>query len=87
MPKPFSNDTDQKTEALLQEKFADMDLSERAVRYLAFLAGTRRLTAAGILHRYPKCSSEELKKRFAAILLGKNFTLEHFAWDPDKEGY
>ena len=81
------NDT---TDANMEYKFArlaEMSSEERLRRFLNLNLATRRFMTAGIQLRYPDCSQEEMKKRKAALLIGRDYTIRFYAWDPDKEGY
>lgn len=66
----FANDTDQEAERKKFEILARMTPQERMSRFLQLNVGVRKLAVAGILHRHPFCSPEDLKKRKAALFFG-----------------
>lgn len=45
------------------------------------------LAMAGLRQRHPDGSDEELRKRFAALTLGREASIELFDWDPHREGW
>ena len=47
----------------------------------------RALTMAGLRERYPNASEDELKKRYAALVLDRETVIEAYGWDPEVEGY
>ena len=81
------NDTSDSVQQLMFERLSLMSPEERLARTLALCETARSFVLAGINLRYPTSSTEERRKRFAAILLGPEFTRRHFGWDPEAEGY
>ena len=45
------------------------------------------LAMGGLRQRHPAASSAELRKRFAALTLGRETSIELFGWDPHREGW
>ena len=45
------------------------------------------LAMAGLRQRYPAGSESELRKRYAALVLGRDTSLALFGWDPEREGW
>ena len=85
----FSNavDTSSEAEEILIGKMRGMSPTEKIKNMLELCTMARAMVLSGIKQRYTGISDEELKKRFAAIVLGKEFTKRYYQWDPDIEGY
>ena len=47
----------------------------------------RNLAMSGVRSRYPNASPEELRRRFAALVLDAETVRRVYGWDPEKEGY
>jgi len=45
------------------------------------------LAMAGLRQRYPDGSESELRKRYAALVLGRDASIALFGWDPEREGW
>jgi hypothetical protein len=45
------------------------------------------LAMVGLRQRHPSASDMELRKRFAALTLGRDAAIELFGWDPHREGW
>ena len=45
------------------------------------------LSMSGLRQRYPAASAEELRKRFAAPVLGRQASISLFGWDPERNGW
>ena len=45
------------------------------------------LAMAGLRQRHPTASAAELRKRFAALVLGREASITLFGWDPEREGW
>jgi len=56
-------------------------------RIASLTNGCRRLAKAGLHERYPNATDEELRKRFAALVLDRDTVIKMFGWDPEVEGY
>ena len=80
-------DTDPAFEALQIDKIAKLSPTERMRRFFGLCQLARGFVIAGIMQRYPECSAEELRKRLAAITLGKELSKKYFDWDPEIQGY
>jgi hypothetical protein len=64
-----------------------MSIEERLERSLALCDITRKFVMAGILQRNPGIDPHEIRMRFAALTLGRDFTVRQYGWDPDVHGY
>ena len=45
------------------------------------------LAMAGLRQRYPAGSEQELRKRYAALILGRDASIALHGWDPEREGW
>ena len=87
MTKRLFADTDEATERKLIELTRQMP-DEKKLRILFSQIETgRQLALAGLKNRYPKALQEELKKRYAALVLDRETVMKIYGWDPEKEGY
>lgn len=80
-------DTDPDVERVLIEMTRAMPDWKRFRQIAALSEGCRRLALVGLRSRYPNASEEELRKRFAAIVLDRDTVIKMFGWDPEIEGY
>jgi hypothetical protein len=87
MAKRLFEDTDEATELKLIELTRQMT-DEKKLRLLFSQIETgRQLSMAGLKNRYPQAAQEELKKRYAALVLDRETVVKVYRWDPEKEGY
>ncbi|MBI3653016.1 MAG: hypothetical protein HY231_18475 [Acidobacteria bacterium] len=87
MAKPLFEDTDEQTERRLIELTRAMP-EEKKLRLLFSMIETgRQLGMAGLQSRYPQASPDELKKRYAALVLDRETVMKVYGWDPEEEGY
>lgn len=87
MTKRLFEDTDEATERRLIELTRQMS-DEKKLRIVFDQIETGRLfSMGGIKRRHPQASQEELKKRFAALILDRETVMKVYGWDPKKEGY
>ncbi len=45
------------------------------------------LAMAGLRQRYPSATTAESRKRYAALVLGREASMALFGWDPEQEGW
>ena len=45
------------------------------------------LAMAGLRQRYPAATAAELRRRYAALVLGRDASIVLFDWDPEREGW
>ena len=86
----FLTAEDNSSPSVLAEYYLRLDAmspAEKLLRCIQLSNGVRGFVIAGIEQRYPTASVEEVRKRFAALTLGKEFTVKQFGWDPEVEGY
>ena len=87
MTKRLFEDTDEATERKLIELTRALSDEKRLNLLFSLIETGRQLSLAGLKSRYPQASPEELKKRFAALVLDRETVMKVYGWDPKKEGY
>jgi hypothetical protein len=87
MTKRLFEDTDEATERKLIELTRAMSDEKRLNLLFSTIETGRQLSLAGLKSRYPQASQEELKKRYAALVLDRETVMKIYGWDPKKEGY
>jgi hypothetical protein len=87
MRKRLFADTDEATERKLIELTRAMSDEKRLNLLFSMIETGRQLSLAGLKSRYPQASQEELKKRYAALVLDRETVMKIYGWDPEKEGY
>ncbi|MFY9557622.1 MAG: hypothetical protein WAV20_07845 [Blastocatellia bacterium] len=80
-------DSDPETERVLIELTRAMPDWKKFRQIAALSDGCRRLAMVGLRERYPNATDDEVKKRFAALVLDRDTVIKMFAWDPLVEGY
>jgi hypothetical protein len=87
MAKRLFEDTDEATERKLIELTRQMSDDKKLRLLFSQIETGRQLSLAGLKNRYPWASPEELKKRYAALVLNRETVMKVYGWDPEKEGY
>jgi hypothetical protein len=87
MAKRLFADTDEAAERKLIELARQMPDEKKLRLVFSQVETGRQLAMAGLKNRYPQASPEELKKRYAALVLDRETVIKIYAWDPKKEGY
>ena len=85
--RPQSPDTDEATERYLFERLRALPPWRKAEMLSASTAAACELALSGLRQRHPTASAGELRKRFAALVLGRDAAIALFGWDPDREGW
>ena len=85
--RPQSADTDEATERYLFDRVRELPLWRKAEMLSAATRAAYGLAMAGLRQRYPAASELELRKRYAAIVLGRDASIALFGWDPEREGW
>jgi hypothetical protein len=80
-------DTDPEIERLLVDLARATPDWRKLEQVEAMIKATRSLAMAGLKDRHPQASGEELRKRFAALVLDRETVIRIYNWDPDIEGY
>jgi len=81
------SDTDAETERVMIELVRAMPDWKKIEQVFSMIETTRALSIAGLRARYPEASEEELKKRYAALVLDRETVIKVYGWDPEVEGY
>jgi len=87
MAKHWFTDTDEEAERLLLELNRGMPDWKKCELIFSLIETSRQLALAGLKERYPQADAEELKKRYAALVLDRETVLAMYNWDPEVEGY
>ena len=85
--RPQSPDTDEATERYLFGRLRNLPTWRKAEMLSASTRAACDLAMAGLRQRHPAASDVELRKRFSALVLGREATIELFGWDPHREGW
>ena len=81
------DETDPEAERALIELLRRTPTWKRAEQLAGLIHARNVLILADLRRRYPGADAEELRKRLAARLLPREYVIEVFGWDPEKEGY
>lgn len=82
-----SPDTDPETERYLFDRLRSLPPWRKAEMLSAATRAAYGLAMAGLQQRYPAAQAPELRKRYAALVLGRETSIALFAWDPEREGW
>jgi len=85
--RPQSPDTDEATERYLFERLRGLPPWRKAEMISAATRAAADLAMAGLRQRHPAASAAELRNRFAALVIGREASIEIFGWDPHREGW
>ena len=85
--RPQSLDTDERTDRYLFERLRALPAWRKAEMVTAASRAAFELAMAGLRHRYPAASRAELRKRYAALVHGREVAMALFGWDPEREGW
>ena len=81
------DDTDAEAERALIEMLRRTPTWKRAEQLAGLIHARNVLILVDLRRRYPNADAEELRKRLAARLLPREYVIQVFGWDPEKEGY
>jgi len=84
---PQSPDTDAAAERYLLDRLRRLPPWRKAEMISASTQAAYDLAMAGLRQRYPSATAEELRKRYAALTLGRDVSMALFDWDPEREGW
>jgi hypothetical protein len=87
MRKRLFEDTDEKAERVLISIHRSMPDWKKCQQIFSLIETGRQLALAGLRERYQNADEEELKKRYAALVLDKETVIKMYGWNPDIEGY
>ena len=85
--RPQSPDTDETAERYLFDQLRRLPPSRKAEMLSASTQAAYGLAMAGLRQRYPAGSEPELRRRYAALVLGRETSIALFGWDPEREGW
>ena len=85
--RPQSLDTDEETDRYLFERLRTLPPWRKAAMVTAAAGAAFELAMAGLRLRYPAASEDELRKRYAALVHGREVAVALFGWDPEREGW
>ena len=85
--RPQSSDTDATAESYLFERLRKLPPWRKAEMLSASTKAAYGLAMAGLRQRYPAESEPELRRRYAALVLGRDASIALFGWDPEREGW
>lgn len=83
----LSRDTSEDVERVLIEGYRRKTPGQRVALAADTTDCMRRFLQAGIRLQYPNASEEEIRKRFAARWLGRDWSVRLFGWDPNIHGW
>lgn len=84
--RPRSPDTDAAAERYLFDRLRRLPPWRKAEMISASTKAAYGLAMAGLRQRCPTRSERELRKRYAALVLGRDASIALFDWDPEREG-
>jgi len=85
--RPQSPDTDEATDRYLFDRIRELPPWRKAEMLSASTRAACELAMAGLRQRHPSASDAELRKRFAALTLGRESSIALFDWDPHRDGW
>jgi len=83
----LSRDTSEETERLMLELLRKKSPAERIRMADNLTTWVRERVRRSIQERYPNAGEQELRCRFAAIWLGREWAFRAYGWDPEQEGW
>lgn len=81
------SDTDAEAERILIELARVTPAWKKCEQIVAAIRTDRELAMAGLRARYPGADEDELRRRFAALVLDRDTVMRVYGWDPEVEGY
>jgi len=85
--RPQSPDTDATAERYLFDRLRRLPPWRKAEMLSASTRAAYGLAMAGLRQRYPAAPESELRRRYAALVLGRDASIALFGWDPEREGW
>ena len=85
--RPQSPDTDAAAERYLFDRLRSLPPWRKAEMLSASTKAAYGLAMVGLRQRYPAESEPELRRRYAALVLGREASIALFGWDPEREGW
>ncbi len=85
--RPQSPDTDPTAERYLFDRLRKLPPWRKAEMLSASTRAAYELAMAGLRQRHPAATESELRRRYAALVLGRETSMALFGWDPEREGW
>jgi hypothetical protein len=85
--RPQSQDTDATVERYLFDRLRRLPTWRKAEMLSSSMRAAYDLAMAGLRQRYPAATVPELRRRYAALVLGRDASIALFGWDPEREGW
>jgi hypothetical protein len=85
--RPQSPDTEATAERYLFDRLRGLPPWRKAEMLSASTRAVYGLAMAGLRQRYPAAMEPELRRRYAALVLGREASIALFGWDPEREGW
>jgi hypothetical protein len=85
--RPQSPDTDATVDRYLFDRLRNLPPWRKAEMLSASTRAAYSLAMAGLRQRYPAAMEPELRRRYAALVLGREASIALFGWDPEREGW
>lgn len=83
----LSRDTSEETERVLLDLLRKKSTAERIHMAASLTACIRALVKNSLKQRYPSSDDQELRCRFAALWLGREWAVRVYGWDPEQHGW
>ena len=83
----LSRDTSEETERVLLDLLRKKSTAERIRMAASLTACIRALVKNSLKERYPSADDQELRCRFAALWLGREWAVRVYGWDPEQRGW
>ena len=87
MAKQLFEDTDSEILQKMTEEARITPIWKKLHQVADTSTAMKQFAIAGLRRRYPQADAEELKKRYAALVLERETVLAMYNWDPEVEGY
>jgi hypothetical protein len=84
--KPLSRDTSPEAHELIYELLRNASAGKKIALTFDLIQTTRLLVLAGLRHRFPHASDDELRRRLISRLLAREDVIGAFGFDPNAEG-
>jgi len=85
--KPLSSDTTIEAQQMQFELMRRLPGWKRLALAFELTEATRQLVVADLLHRFPRASDGEIRRRFIARVLPREDVISAYGFDPRQEGY
>ena len=85
--RPQSLDTSADVDRYLFDRLRALPPWRKAEMLTASTKAAFELGMAGLRLRHPRAAEDELRKRYAALVHGRDVSIALFGWDPEREGW